>query len=161
MNATSTDAPRRSGSLGERVMSPMEKSALEKVRVPVAVRLSALWASTMFMYVYVDIFGFFKPGVVPDILQGKVWELDITQGWALGALALMSIPALMVCLSVILRPAVSRWANIVVAGLYIVVSLGNLAGESWAYLYLGAAIEVGLLATVIRSAWTWPRQPIS
>jgi len=88
----------------------MEKSALEEVRVPVAVRLSALWASMMFVYVYVDIFGFFKPGVVPDILNGKVWELDITQGWALGALALMSIPALMVCLSVILRPAVSRWA---------------------------------------------------
>jgi hypothetical protein len=42
-----------------------------------------------------------------------------------------------------------------------VVSLGNLAGESWAYLYLGAAIEVALLATIIRSAWTWPRQPIS
>ena len=127
--------------------------------MPVAVKLSALWASTMFVYVYVDIFSFYKPGVVQDILRGKVWEFDITQAWALGALALMTIPALMVFLSVGLRPAASRRANIVVAGLYIVVSLGNLAGESWTYLYFGAAIEVALLLTIIWYAWTWPRRP--
>jgi hypothetical protein len=132
---------------------------LDQASVPVAVKLSALWVSTMFMYVYVDIFSFYKPGVVQDILRGKVWEFDVTQAWALGALALMTIPALMVFLSVGLRPAASRWANIVVAGLYIVVSLGNLAGESWAYLYLGAAVEVALLLTIIWYAWTWPRRP--
>jgi hypothetical protein len=137
-------------------MAP-RKPVLEQASVPVAVKLSALWASTMFMFAYVDIFSFYKPGVVRDILRGKVWEFDITQIWALGALALMTIPTLMVFLSVGLRPAASRWANIVVAGLYIVVSLGNLAGESWTYLYFGAAIEVALLVTIIRYAWTWPR----
>jgi hypothetical protein len=43
---------------------------------------------------------------------------------------------------------------------YIVVSLGNLAGESWANLYFGAVIEVALLVTIIRYAWTWPTRPI-
>jgi hypothetical protein len=135
---------------------PPRKHVLEQAFVPVAVKLSALWASTMFMFAYVDIFSFYKPGVVRDILRGKVWEFDITQVWALGALALMTVPALMVFLSVGLRPGMSRWANIVVAGLYIFVSLGNLAGESWAYLYFGAVIEVALLVTIIRYAWTWP-----
>jgi hypothetical protein len=65
----------------ERVVSPAEKSGLEEARVPVAVKLSALWASTMFMYVYVDILSFYEPGVVRDILRGKVWEFDITQAW--------------------------------------------------------------------------------
>jgi hypothetical protein len=139
---------------------PPRKHVLEQAFVPVAVKLSALWASTMFMFAYVDIFSFYKPGVVRDILRGKVWEFDITQVWALGALALMTVPALMVFLSVGLRPGVSRWANIVVAGLYIFVSLGNLAGESWAYLYFGAVIEVALLVTIIRYAWTWPTRPI-
>jgi hypothetical protein len=139
---------------------PPRKHVLEQAFVPVAVKLSALWASTMFMFAYVDIFSFYKPGVVRDILRGKVWEFDITQVWALGALALMTVPALMVFLSVGLRPGVSRWANIVVAGLYIVVSLGSLAGESWAYLYFGAVIEVALLVTIIRYAWTWPTRPI-
>ena len=135
---------------------PPGKRVLDQAFVPVAVKLSALWASTMFIFAYVDIFSFYKPGVVRDILRGKVWEFDITQVWALGALALMTVAALMVFLSVGLRPAASRWANIVVAGLYIVVSLGNLAGESWAYLYFGAAIAVALLLTIIRYAWTWP-----
>ena len=135
---------------------PPGKRVLDQAFVPVAVKLSALWASTMFIFAYVDIFSFYRPGVVRDILRGKVWEFDITQVWALGALALMTVPALMVFLSVGLRPAASRWANIVVAGLYIVVSLGNLAGESWAYLYFGAVIEVALLVTIIRYAWTWP-----
>jgi Family of unknown function (DUF6326) len=139
---------------------PPRKHVLEQAFVPVAVKLSALWASTMFMFAYVDIFSFYKPGVVRDILRGKVWEFDITQVWALGALALMTVPALMVFLSVGLRPGMSRWANIVVAGLYIFVSLGNLAGESWAYLYFGAVIEVALLVTIIRYAWTWPTRPI-
>jgi hypothetical protein len=139
---------------------PPRKHVLEQAFVPVAVKLSALWASTMFMFAYVDIFSFYKPGVVRDILRGKVWEFDITQVWALGALALMTVPALMVFLSVGLRPGVSRWANIVAAGLYIVVSLGSLAGESWAYLYFGAVIEVALLVTIIRYAWTWPTRPI-
>jgi hypothetical protein len=137
---------------------PRRKPVFDQASVPVAVKLSALWASTMFMYVYVDILSFYRPGVVRDILRGRVWDFDITQAWALGALALMTIPALMVFLSVGLRPAASRWANIVVGGIYIVVSLGNLAGESWAYLYFGAAIEVALLVTIIRHAWTWPRQ---
>ena len=139
---------------------PPGKRVLDQAFVPVAVKLSALWASTMFIFAYVDIFSFYRPGVVRDILRGKVWEFDITQVWALGALALMTVAALMVFLSVGLRPAASRWANIIVAGLYIVVSLGNLAGESWAYLYFGAVIEVALLVTIIRYAWTWPTRPI-
>ena len=132
---------------------PPRKQVLDQAFVPVAVKLSALWASTMFIFAYVDIFSFYKPGVVRDILRGKVWEFDITQVWALGALALMTVPALMVFLSVGLRPGASRWANII-------VSLGNLAGESWTYLYVGAAIEVALLVTIIRYAWTWPTRPI-
>ena len=49
----------------------------------------------MFVYVYVDILAFYKPGTVRDILEGRVWEFDITQGWALGVLVLMTVPSLM------------------------------------------------------------------
>lgn len=133
----------------------MAKGEISDHHVPVAVRLSALWASTMFMFVYVDILGFFKPGVVSDILKGRVWEFDISQAWAFGALALMTIPALMVALSVLLRPSWSRRANLAVAPLYLLVAVGNVVGEDWAYLFLGAAIEAALLVTIIRTAWQW------
>jgi len=79
-----------------------DRVRLEDVQMPVRLKLSALWATAMFLYVYVDIFGFYKPGTIEDILVGRVWEFDISQAWALGALGLMTIPSLMVALSLAL-----------------------------------------------------------
>ena len=125
------------------------------LEVPVQVRLTALWASTMFLYVYVDILAFYKPGTVRDILRGRVWEFEITQGWALGALVLMTIPSVMIALSVLLPTRANQWTNIVVASFFILVSIGNPIGETWAFIWLGAIVEVLLLATVVRLAWRW------
>jgi hypothetical protein len=137
------------------------RQPLEDRPVPVRLKLSALWASIMFIYVYVDIFGFFKPGTIEDILVGRVWEFDITQGWALGALALMTIPSLMVCLSLLATARATRWVNVVIASLYIPVSIGNVVGETWAYIWVGAAVEVGLLLLIVRYAWTWPKEALT
>ncbi len=132
----------------------MNSNGLE---VPVQVRLAALWASTMFLFAYVDILAFYKPGTVTDILRGRVWEFEITQGWALGALALMMIPSVMIALSVLLPTRANQWANIVVASLFILVSIGNAIGETWAFIWFGAIVEVVLLATVVLLAWRWRR----
>ncbi len=130
---------------------------LDDPRVGIRTKLSALWVSVMFLYVYVDILAFYKPGTVDGILAGRVWTFDITQGWALGALALMAVPILMVALSLTLPAAAARWTNVVIASLYVLVSLGNAVGEAWLFLWLGAAVEAGLLLLVVRYAWTWPR----
>lgn len=131
---------------------------LEDERVPIRVKLSALWASVMFLYIYVDVLAFFKPGTIPDILVGRVWEFEISQPWALGALVLMTIPALMVFLSLVLPAGVARWANLVVGSLYVLVSIFNVVGESWwAFYWFGAVVETALLIVIVRSAWTWPR----
>ena len=123
--------------------------------VPVQVRLAALWASTMFLYVYVDIIAFYKPGTVRDILRGRVWEFEITQGWAIGTLALMTIPSVMIAVSVLLPTRANQWTNIVVASVFILVAIGNPIGETWAFIWFGAIVEVVLLATVVRLAWRW------
>jgi hypothetical protein len=134
------------------------RAQLEDERVPIRLKLSALWASFMFLYVYVDVLAFFKPGTIADILAGRVWELDITQGWALGSLVLVTIPALMVFLSLALPAGVARWTNLVVGSLFVPVSLFNVVGESWwAFYWFGAAVEAALLLVIVRSAWTWPR----
>jgi hypothetical protein len=133
---------------------------LVDAQVPVRLKLSALWVTTMFLYVYVDIFGFYKPGTIEDILAGRVSEFDITQAWALGALVLLTIPSLMVFLSLALPAGVARWTNIAIAALFIAVSLGNSVGETWAFFWLGSAVEVVLLLLIIRYAWTWPRKVV-
>lgn len=141
-------------------MTSIEKNPqrLADTPVPVRLKLSALWVSVMFLYVYVDIFGFFKPGTIEDILVGRVWVLDITPAFALGGLVLLTIPSLMIFLSLALPAHQARWTNIVAASLYIPFSLGNVIDETWSFYFFGAAVETALLALVIWYAWTWSRQ---
>jgi Family of unknown function (DUF6326) len=131
---------------------------LDDPQVPVQAKLAAAWTSFMFLYIYVDYFALYKPGVVDDILVGVVWEFDISQTLLTAFLTLMAIPILMVMLSMTLPARINRATNLVVATLYIPVSIFNAVGESWTYFYgLSIGLEVLLLAFILRSAWTWPR----
>ncbi|WP_435742550.1 DUF6326 family protein [Microbacterium sp. PMB16] len=136
-------------------------TALEEQRMPVRVTLAAAWTSFMFLYIYVDILAFYKPGVVDDILAGIVWRFDISQTWAITALSLLAIPILMVVLSVALPARVSRILNLIVAAIQVPFAAFNAVGEwggSWMVFYvLGVALEIVILALILRWAWTWPR----
>lgn len=125
--------------------------------VSVNLKLATLWASLMFLYLYVDYFHLFMPGQVADIMRGSVYEFAITPGFLLAALASMSIPALMIFLSVALPATINRRANITTATVFIPYTLFNLAGEAWIHMVFAAAIEVVLLCLIIRYAWNWPR----
>ncbi len=129
---------------------------LEDVRVSVKLKLAALWASFMFLYIYVDYFHLYMPGSIEDLLSGKVFVFEITQVFLLAGLASVTIPALMIFLSVGLPAKISRWTNIIVATVYIPYTLFNLAGEAWLHMIFGAAVEVVLLLLIIRYAWKWP-----
>lgn len=131
---------------------------LDDVKVSIKVKLAALWTAFMFFYIYVDYFGLYKPGIIEDILAGKVFVFDITQVFLLTGLALTTIPALMIFLSVALPAKVNRWTNIIVAAVWIPYTLFNLAGEFWMHMVYGAVVEVVLSLLIIRYAWKWPHQ---
>ena len=135
---------------------------LDNPQVSVQAKLAAAWTSFMFLYIYVDFFNLYKPGVVDGILDGLVWRFDVSSTLLTFMLASVAIPALMVVLSMTLPARVNRAANLVVATLYIPYSMFNAAGASWewAFFYgLSIGLEVLLLAFILRSAWTWPRTP--
>lgn len=133
-------------------------TTLENLRLPVQAKLAAAWTSFMFLYIYVDLLGLYKPGVIDDIRAGLVWEFDISQTLLTAFLALVAIPGLMVALSVVLPARMNRGANLVVASLYLPVTIFNVVGESWTIFYgLSIGLEVLLLAFILRAAWTWPR----
>ncbi len=141
-----------------------ELTALEDRQVPVQAKLAAAWTSFMFLYIYVDYLILYKPGFVDDILAGIVHEFDTGPTFVALALTLMAIPILMILLSTTLPARVNRTINLVVATLYIPVSIYNATGESWTYFYffgLSIGLEVLLLAFILRSAWTWPRRTAS
>ncbi len=133
------------------------QNALEDIKVSVKLKLAALWTSFMFLYIYVDYFALYMPGKVEDILEGRVFKFDITQGFLLAALVSVSIPALMIFLSVALPAKLNHRVNILVAAVYIPYTLFNLSGTTWMHMLFGAVVEVILLCIIIRYAWKWPR----
>jgi hypothetical protein len=133
------------------------QKALEDINVGVKLKLATLWASFMFLYIYVDYFALYMPNKIEDIQKEIVFKFDITQRFLLAALVSVTVPALMIFLSVALPAKIDRWANVVIATVYIPYSLFNLAGETWMHMVFGAVAEVVLLYLIICYAWKWPR----
>lgn len=141
-------------------ISAKAPNLLETRPIPVQAKLAAAWTSFMFLYIYVDYYHLYKPGTLDGIRTGVVFEFDISPALMTAFLALTSIPALMVILSVTLPARANRATNLVVASVYIPVTVFNAVGESWewaAFYALSIGIELMLLAIVLRSAWAWPR----
>ncbi len=139
-------------------MSTHPTTTLEDQRMPVRAKLAAAWTGFMFLYAYVDILNFFTPGVIEDILAGKVFEFDLSQVFSTAALTLMAVPIFMIVLSMTLPARATRVANLAVAALYVPVTAFNVAGETWLFFYgLGVVLELALLGLILRYAWSWPR----
>ena len=54
------------------------QKALEDIKLNVKLKLAALWASFMFLYIYVDYFALYMPGKIEGILAGKIFIFDIS-----------------------------------------------------------------------------------
>lgn len=139
------------------IKNKTSQNALQDVKVSVNLKIATLWASFMFLYAYVDYFHLYMPGSIKDILAGKVFVFDISYIFLLIAMILVTIPTLMIFLSVALPAKINRLTNIIVATVLIPYMLFNLAGEAWVHMYFAAIVEVVLLCLIIYSAWKWPR----
>jgi hypothetical protein len=121
------------------------------------IKIAALWASMLFIFVYVDLFSLYRADIRADIEAGKMFAFTIGQGFLLGVTIYIVVPSLMVFLSLVLPTRVTRMANIVLAVLYAITIAGGAIGESNYYYILGSLAEAALLAGVVYYAWTWPK----
>jgi hypothetical protein len=132
-------------------------NSLEDVKINVKIKLSALWVTVMFLYLYVDVFGFYIPGHIEDLIAGELAGFQITQEFLLGAMVLMTIPILMVFLSMTLKAKASRWTNIIVGILYLGVGLVSIIGDTNYFYIFGTSVESILLLLIVWYAWKWPK----
>ena len=128
----------------------------ERSGIGVRLKISALWVAMLFLFAYGDIFGSFVPGRIDDIRGGKISGIEITQTFLLAASVYVAIASLMIFLTLVLRPRVDRWANIVLPILYIVSIIASVIGESWVYFWFLSIAEGALLLLIIWYAWRWP-----
>jgi hypothetical protein len=112
----------------------------------------------LFLFAYGDIFGFFSPGQLQEVLAGELSGMAITQGFLFAVSLYVTVASVMVFLSLVLSPTVNRWTNIVLAGLYVVSIVASAIGETSAYYWFLSIAESALLLGIVWYAWTWPRR---
>ena len=139
-------------------MSTSSSGILEDVRIGVRLKISALWIAMLFLFAYGDIFGFFQEGQIEEVIAGEVSGIEITQVFLFAASVYIAIASVMVFLSLVLRPRVNRWTNIVLPVLYIASIVASVIGETAAYFIFLSIGESALLFSIIWYAWTWPKQ---
>lgn len=136
------------------------RTELEDLRVPVKLKLSALWTSVMFCYIYADYFELFKPGKLERMIAGNGPFGQTTQGVLVVASLVLAIPSIMIFLSVALKATVNRRVNMIVGSLYTVIIMFT-ASRNWAFMRMYGVIEIVLTGLVVWYAWKWPRQGVA
>jgi hypothetical protein len=119
-------------------------------------RLSAAWTFVVFNYLYCDVIGLMDPGLLRQLLTGRVNGLSMGAGLLLGASILMELPIAMVLVSRVARYRVNRWANLTTAGVMTAVQVATLfTGPPKGYYVFFSAVEIVATAAIAYVAWTW------
>lgn len=132
---------------------------LQDFKINVKIKLSALWAAVTLCYLYGDYFELYLPKKVEGLISGA--NLLDSPAKLFAASVLLAIPAVMVFLSILLKPSLSRWLNIVF-GIFFTLIMLLIAVTSltpWRTFYVFLAIVESIITSlIVWYAWRWPRQ---
>ncbi|MCE2893665.1 MAG: DUF6326 family protein [Flammeovirgaceae bacterium] len=132
-------------------------ASLEDHPINIKIKLSALWAGVTLCYLYCDYFELYVPEKVQGMISGENLLHSPTKLFI--AAVVLAVPAVMVFLSILLKPIVSKWLNIVVGIVFtcMMVLIAFTYSEVWYTFYLFYAILESLItATIVWYAWKWP-----
>ena len=131
---------------------------LDNPKINIKIKLSALWTSLVFCFLYGDYFELYTPGKVDSLLTGNnVLDSPMT---LFIASVILSIPSLMVALSVLLNAKLNRILNISFGMLFTLMMLliGINSMTPWYEFYVFLAFLESLITIVIIwLAWKWPK----
>ena len=121
--------------------------------VDVRIILSALWVAAMFLYQQGDVQRLYSGDFVPGETDlGKMMSPEML--WMISAIT-MTIPVVMIILSLTLSYPANRWANIVVAIFFFVYTLNGLRMYPSAYDRFLLIVSLGVNALTVWYAWQW------
>ncbi len=131
-------------------------------KIHIKVKLAFLWTSLMFLYIYADYFQLMTPGKLERMIALQT-PMGPTSPQLLVIFSLILIvPALMIFLSVFLKPRINKGLNIIMAFLYACISILIIVttiGDDWHTFYvLFNLAELLVFTLIISQAWKWPRK---
>ena len=123
--------------------------------VPLRIKLAALWAALMSCYIYGDYFELFQPGQLTKMISGHTDIGLVSQDVLLVFAILLSLPALMIFLSLVLPRALCRWVSILLALFQVLFNSFAMQGSWHFYIYM-MVMDIFLCLTIIWYAARWP-----
>jgi hypothetical protein len=117
----------------------------------VKIILSASWVALMLTYLLGDVLRIYSG----DYKPGEIGGMKISQDQWLGVAVLMVIPIVMGFLSLTLNYPVNRWANIIVAIVFLGFNLIGLPGYPSAYDKFLIIVGLGFNVLTVWYAWQW------
>ena len=133
-------------------------SSLQEFPVHVRLKLAALWTSVMFCYIYGDYFELYVPGKVEGLLNGD--NMLGSPGKLLAATVMLTVPALLISISIMAKPGLSRALNIVFGIFFtllmLLIAVTSLTEWRMFYVFL-ALVESVLTSIVVYQAWSWKK----
>jgi hypothetical protein len=134
---------------------------LDNRRVNIKIKLSALWTSVVFCYLYGDYFELYVPEKVDSLITG-VNVLDSPSKLLIASI-ILAIPSLMVALSILLNPRVNRFLNVFFGILFtlmmLLIGVNSLTPWYSFYAFL-AFLESLITILIVWLAWKWPREAV-
>jgi hypothetical protein len=85
-------------------MTNNDAKIFQDVPIDVKLNLSALWVAMMFLYIYADMLSLFRPGQLDEMREGLMGPFQVIQVSLVSASILVIIPAIMVYVSLTLKP---------------------------------------------------------
>jgi len=120
-------------------------------------KLSILWIARMLTSLQGDVIRFLEPGMLEDIIGGTA-DVPLTEEMLAVMAVMMLIPIFMVFLSLELPYKVNRWANIIIALLFIAIDgIGFIIPRPLYENIMGIGYVV-FCALIVWYAWKWPKQ---
>jgi len=135
------------------------KTTLADFKVNVKTKLAVFWTAVTFLYIYGDYFELYVPRKIAGIVDGNSM-LDSPVKLFLASL-LLAIPALMICLSILLKPSLNKWLNIVFGIFFtaIMLLIAVTSISEWRAFYVFYAIVESILTSlIVWTAFKWPKQ---
>lgn len=134
---------------------------LEDYKINVKHKLSALWTSVMFCYIYGDYFELYVPGKVERLISGDNALSSPIELFL--ASVILAIPALMISISILTKPGLNRWLNIIFGFLFsllmMLIGIGSISAWHSFYVFL-AFLESILTLIIVWLAWNWPKKMV-
>jgi hypothetical protein len=90
-----------------------------------------------------------------EISSGGFGPFEVSQTTLVIASLIVMVPAAMILLSVLLPHGVNRRVNLILAVIYTLVNVANLAAEGWAYYIMFGIAEIAVTIFIFITAWRW------